>query len=114
MPQIQGGKLKPIAVTTVKRSGALPNVPTVAESGVPGYEATAWSMLMVPTGTSKALVSRIHESTVRVLDNAEVKKRFASDGGEATSSTGEQAAKFLREEIQRWAKVIKEAGVRPD
>ena len=114
MPQIQGGKLKPIAVTTVKRSGALPNVPTVAESGVPGYEATAWSMLMVPAGTSKALVSRIHESTVRLLDNAEVKKRFASDGGEATSSTGEQAGKFLREEIQRWAKVIKEAGVRPE
>jgi tripartite-type tricarboxylate transporter receptor subunit TctC len=114
MPQIQGGKLKPIAVTTVKRSGALPNVPTVAESGIPGYEATAWSMLMVPTGTSKVLVSRIHESTVRVLDNAEVKKRFAADGGEATSSTGEHAAKFLREEIQRWAKVIKEAGVRSE
>jgi tripartite-type tricarboxylate transporter receptor subunit TctC len=114
MPQIQGGKLKPIAVTTVKRSGALPNVPTVAESGVPGYEATAWSMLMVPTGTSRSVVSRIHESTVRVLDNADVKKRFASDGGEAISSTGEQAGKFLREEIQRWAKVIKDAGVRSE
>jgi len=114
MPQIQGGKLKPIAVTTVKRSGALPNVPTVAESGVPGYEATAWSMLMVPTGTPRPVVSRIHESTVRVLDNAEVKKRFASDGGEAVSSTGEHAAKFLRDEIQRWAKVIKDAGVRSE
>jgi len=114
MPQIQSGKLKPIAVTTVKRSGALPKVPTVAESGVPGYEATAWSMLMVPAGTSRTLVARVYDSTVRVLENAEVKKRFASDGGEATSSSGEQAAKFLREEIQRWAKVIKEAGVRSE
>jgi tripartite-type tricarboxylate transporter receptor subunit TctC len=114
MPQIQSGKLKPIAVTTTKRSGALPNVPTVAESGVPGYEATAWSMLMVPTGTPRAVVSRIHESTLRVLDNADVKKRFAADGGEATSSSGEQAGKFLREEIQRWAKVIKDAGVRSE
>lgn len=114
MPQIQGSRLKPIAVTTVKRSGALPNVPTVAESGVPGYEATAWSMLMVPAGTARALTARIHDSTVRVLDNADVKKRFAADGGEATSSSGEQAAKFLRDEIQRWAKVIKEAGVRAD
>jgi tripartite-type tricarboxylate transporter receptor subunit TctC len=114
MPQIQSGKLKPIAVTTTKRSGALPNVPTVAESGVPGYEATAWSMLMVPTGTPRPVVSRIHESAVRVLDNAEVKKRFAADGGEATSSSGEQAGKFLREEIQRWAKVIKDAGVRSE
>jgi len=111
MPQIQSSKLKPIAVTTLKRSAALPNVPTVAESGVAGYEATAWSMLMVPAGTPRALIARLHESTVRVLDNADLRKRFAADGGEATSSTGEQAAKFLREEIQRWAKVIKEAGV---
>jgi tripartite-type tricarboxylate transporter receptor subunit TctC len=111
MQQIQAGKIKALAVTTTKRSPALPNVPTVAESGVPGYEATAWSMLMAPAGTPRALIARIHESTVRVLENADVRKRFAADGGEATSSTGEQAAKFLREEIQRWAKVIKEAGV---
>ncbi len=111
MPQIQSGKLKPLAVTTLKRSGALPNVPTVAESGVAGYEATAWSMLMAPAGTPRAVLTRIHESTLRALENTEVRKRFATDGGEATSSTGEQAAKFLREEIQRWAKVIKEAGV---
>lgn len=114
MPQIQSGKLKPLAVTTSKRSAALPNVPTVAESGVPGYEATAWSMLMAPAGTPKVLLARIHESTLRVLENADVRKRFAADGGEATSSTGEQAAKFLREEIQRWAKVIAEAGVRAE
>ena len=114
MPQIQGSKLRPVAVTTVKRSAALPNVPTVAESGVPGYEATAWSMLMLPVGTPPALVTRIHDSTVKLLDNAEVRKRFASDGGEATPSSGTDAAKFLQAEIQRWAKVIKDAGVRAD
>lgn len=114
MPQIQSGKLKPLAVTTPKRSGALPNVPTVAESGVAGYEATAWSMLMAPAGTPRTVISRIHASTLQVLENADVRKRFAADGGEATSSTGEQAAKFLAAEIQRWAKVIKEAGVRAD
>lgn len=114
MPQLQGAKLKPLAVTTLKRSGALPNVPTVAESGVPGYEATAWSMLMVPSGTPRLLVGRIHQSTLRVLENADVRKRFAADGGEATASSGDQAASFLREEIQRWAKVIKDAGVRAE
>ena len=114
MPQLQGGKLKPIAVTTTKRSPALPNVPTVAESGVAGYEATAWSMLMLPVGVPKPVVTRIHESTVKLLDNPDVKKRFASDGGEAFSSSGEQAGKFLNAEIQRWAKVIKDAGVRAD
>ena len=114
MPQIQSGKLKTLAVTTTKRSAALPNVPTVAESGVPGYEATAWSMLMVPAGTPRPVVERIHESAVKLLDNAEVKKRFAADGGEAVSSSGEQARKFLLAEIQRWARVIKDAGVKAD
>jgi tripartite-type tricarboxylate transporter receptor subunit TctC len=114
MPQIQSGKLKTLAVTTTKRSAALPNVPTVAESGVPGYEATAWSMLMVPAGTPRPVVERIHESAVKLLDNAEVKKRFAADGGEAVSSSGEQARKFLVAEIQRWARVIKDAGVKAD
>lgn len=114
MPQIQSGKLKPIAVTTTKRSAALPQVPTVAESGVPGYEATAWSMLMVPPGVPSSIVARIHDSTVRLLDSGDVRKRFGADGGEATSSSGEQAGRFLRDEIQRWAKVIREAGVRAE
>ena len=114
MPQIQSGKLRGLAVTTVKRSSALPNVPTVAESGVPGYEATAWSMLMAPAQTPRALVTRIHTTTARAIDNAEVRKRYASEGGEAVGSTPEAAAKYLTAEIQRWAKVIKEAGVRSE
>jgi tripartite-type tricarboxylate transporter receptor subunit TctC len=114
MPQIHGGRIKAIAVTTVKRSPVLPNVPTVAESGVAGYEATAWSMLLVPATTPQVIVVRIHDSIVRALENNELRKRFTLDGGEATSSTSEQAAKFLSEEIQRWAKVIHEAGVRSE
>ena len=112
MPQIQSGKLRGLAVTTVKRSAALPNVPTVAESGVPGYEATAWSMLLAPAQTPRAIITRVHASTVRVLDNAEVRKRYATEGGETVVSTPEQAATFLQAEVQRWAKAIKEAGVR--
>jgi len=114
MPQIQSGKLRGLAVTTTKRSAALPNVPTVAESGVPGYEATAWSMLMVPASTPQALVTRIYTTTARAIDNAEVRKRYATEGGEAVGSTPQAAAKYLTSEIQRWAKVIKEAGVRSE
>ena len=114
MPQIQSGKLRGLAVTTLKRSAALPNVPTVAESGVPGYEATAWSMLMVPAQTPHALITRIHTATARAIDNADVRKRYAAEGGEAVGSTPEVAAKYLTAEIQRWAKVIKEAGVRSE
>ena len=112
MPHIQSGKLRALAVTTTKRSAALPNIPTVAESALPGYEATAWSMLMTPAQTPRAIVAHIHTSAARAIDNAEVRKRYAAEGGEAVGSTPEYAAKFLTAEIQRWAKVIKEAGVR--
>ncbi len=114
MPQIQSGKLRGLAVTTARRSAALPNVPTVAESGVPGYEATAWSMLMVPSQTSRTLITRIYTTTARAIDNAEVRKRYAAEGGEAVGSAPDIASKFLTAEIQRWAKVIKEAGVRSE
>lgn len=114
MPHIQSGKMRGLAVTTAKRSAALPNVPTVAESGVPGYEATAWSLLMVPAQTPRALVTRIHATTAKAVDNADVRKRYAAEGGEAIGSTPEAASKYLTAEIQRWAKVIKEAGVRSE
>jgi tripartite-type tricarboxylate transporter receptor subunit TctC len=114
MPHIQSGKFRALAVTTAKRSAALPTVPTVAESGVPDYEATAWSMLAVPAQTPRAIIARIHASTARVLDNAEVRKRYAADGGETVASTPEYATKFLATEIQRWAKVIKEAKVQSE
>jgi tripartite-type tricarboxylate transporter receptor subunit TctC len=112
MPQIQSGKLKALAVTSAKRSAVLPAVPTVAESALPGYEATAWSMLLAPAQTPRAVVTRIHASAARVLDSAEIRKRYAAEGGEAIGSTPDYAFKFLAAEIQRWAKVIKEAGVR--
>lgn len=114
MPQIQSGKLRGLAVTSAKRSAALPNVPTVAESALPGYEATAWSMLMVPAATPPAVITRIHASVARVLESAEVRKRYAAEGGEAVGAAPAAAAKYLVAEIQRWAKVIKEAGVRSE
>lgn len=114
MPHIQSNKLRGLAVTTVKRSAALPNIPTVAESGVPGYEATAWSMLMAPAQTPRALITRIHASTAKAIDNAEVRKRYAAEGGEAVGSSPDVATKFMAAEIQRWARVIKEAGLRPE
>ncbi len=113
-PHLQSGKLRGLAVTTAKRSAALPTMPTVAESGVPGYEATAWSMLMAPAPTPRALITHIYTTTAKAIDNAEVRKRYAAEGGEAVGSTPDYAAKFLTAEIQRWAKVIKEAGVRSE
>ncbi len=114
IPHIQTTRLRPLALTTTTRSAVLPTVPTVAESGLPGYEATAWSMLMAPAQTPRALITRIHASTAKTIDNADVRKRYAAEGGEAVGSTSEAASKFMNAEIQRWAKVIKEAGLRPE
>ncbi len=114
IPHIQTTRLRPLALTTTTRSAVLPTVPTVAESGLPGYEATAWSMLMAPAQTPRALITRIHASTAKTIDNADVRKRYAAEGGEAVGSTSEAASKFMNAEIQRWAKVIKGAGLRPE
>ncbi len=114
LPQVQGGKLRALAVTSSVRSSALPSVPTVAESGVPGYEATAWSMLMGPAKLSRAIVARIQTDTARFLDNAEVRGRLAREGAEPSGASPEKSTQFLQAEIERWAAVIKGAGVKVD
>jgi tripartite-type tricarboxylate transporter receptor subunit TctC len=86
----------------------------VAESGVPGYEATAWSMLMGPAKLPRAVVMRIHSDTARFLDNSEVRNRLAREGAEPSGASPEKSAQFLRAEIERWAGVIKGAGVKVD
>ncbi len=112
-PQLQTGKLKALAVTSAKRSSALPGVPAVAET-VPGFEASSWLMLLAPARTPRAIVTRLQQETARFLEQAEVRRRIAADGGEPAGSSPEQASEHLRAEITRWAKVIREAGVQPE
>jgi tripartite-type tricarboxylate transporter receptor subunit TctC len=114
MPHLQSGKLKALAVTSAKRSSALPDVPTVAENALPGFEATAWTMLAVPAKVPRSIITRIHTDTVRFLEAPDTRKRLAAEGAELMASTPEQAGAHLRAEIKRWAVVIKEAGVRAE
>lgn len=114
LPLIQAGKLKALGVTTSKRLGPLPNVPTIAESGVKGYEAVNWYGVFVPTGVSKEIVVKIHNDVVRVLKQPEVKDRFASEGGDIIADTPEEFAAFVRREIPKWSKVVKDASVKVD
>lgn len=111
-PHLQSGRLKALAVTTAKRTAALPNVATVAESGYPGYEATAWTMLLVPARIPGPVLGRLHADTARIIDSPEARKRFAAEGGLSVGSTPAQAAAYLRTEIARWAGVIQSAGIR--
>ncbi|MGE5526578.1 MAG: tripartite tricarboxylate transporter substrate binding protein [Rhodospirillaceae bacterium] len=114
LPFIQSGKLKPVAVTSPKRSGALPNVPTVAESALPGYQATAWSMLLAPAKAPQPIVAKIHGDTARFLEQADVKAKLAREGADPSGISPKESGEFLKAEVTRWAKVIREAGLKSE
>jgi tripartite-type tricarboxylate transporter receptor subunit TctC len=111
LPQIKSGKVRAIAVTSAKRSPALPDVPTVAESGLPGYEAIAWQGLIAPAGTPKAVIARLNAEFVNALKQPEVVAKLNEQGFETVASTPEWFAQYTRTEIAKWSKVIKGAGI---
>jgi tripartite-type tricarboxylate transporter receptor subunit TctC len=113
-PMIQAGKLRALAVTSAKRSGILPNVPTVAESGVAGFEATSWLMLLGPAKMPRPVVALLHQETARFIEQGDVRKRVAADGGEPVGSSPEQASAYLKGQVDRWGQVIRAAGVQPE
>lgn len=111
IPHARAGKLRALAVTTPRRSHMAPDIPTVAESGIPGYDVTTWYGLMVPTGTPKEIVSRLHGAAVSALAHPSVKERFATTDLEPNSSTPEEFGAYVRSEIVKWGKVIKASGI---
>jgi tripartite-type tricarboxylate transporter receptor subunit TctC len=111
---VRAGKMKALAVTTAQRSPQAPEIPTVAEAGVPGYEQTAWFGVLAPAGTPREVIARLNTEIVKVLNSADVKERFGKQGVEVRTSTPEQFSDFLKSEVARWAKVIKDAGIKAD
>ena len=111
---VRSGKLVPIAVTTAKRSPELPNVPTIAEAGVPGYEATSWFGMFAPAGTPAPVLAKLNTALVKVLNQAEVKKKINEQDAETYSETPEQFAAFIQAESVKWGKVVKESGASLD
>jgi len=114
MPQAKTGKLRALAVTSAARSPAAPDLPTVAESGLPGYEAIAWNGLLAPAGTPKDVVAKLNAELKRTLDLPEVKERFAAQGFGAAWGPPEKFAAFLQSELAKWAKVVKVSGATVD
>lgn len=114
IPHVRSGKLRPLAVTALQRSPVLPDIPTLSEAGVPGYEAVAWYGIFVPAGTSKEVIGRLNSEIGKILAAPDIRDRLASEGAEPVGSTPEQFAAFIAGEISKWAKIIKEAGIRAD
>jgi len=112
LPQVKAGKLHALAVTSAKRSASAPGIPTLAESGVPGYNVTSWYGLLVPAGTPREIIVRLNSAAATALGRPEVKERFASTDLEPAASTPEAFGAFIRSEIAKWAKVIRESGMR--
>ena len=113
-PHIDAGKLRAIGLTTTKRSRALPNVPTIAESGLPGYEVTPWFAVFVPAGTPKPIISKLNGALVDALKSAEIKTKFDAIGAEPIGSTPDELASYLHKEIERWGKVISTNNIKSD
>jgi tripartite-type tricarboxylate transporter receptor subunit TctC len=111
LPQVKGGKVKGIAVTSGKRATALPELPTIAESGLPGFEAIASVGIMAPAGTSRALVMRVNQDVRAVVSEAAMKEQFVSRGLEIALSTPEEFGRYMRIEIERWGKVVRDARI---
>ena len=114
LPQVKAGKLRLLAVTTPQRTPALPDVPTVAEAGVPGYAFTGWMGFFAPAKTPRAIVERLHAETVKILGQPEIRRRLLIEAADPVGSSPAEFTAFLKEEIARWTKVAREAQIKVD
>ena len=114
MPHVRGGKVRALGMFSAKRITGAPEVPTLAEAGGPALEGSTWVLILVPAGTPREAVSRLSTELARILASAEVRDRFEKLGIEPVGSTPEQAARFLDEEIAKWARVIRTAGIKAE
>jgi tripartite-type tricarboxylate transporter receptor subunit TctC len=109
---VQSGKLRALAVSSSKRLEAFPNVPTVAEAGVPGFEVTSWQGIFVPAGTPKPIVDKLHEEALKILQTAEMQERLKGLGMQGSNMTVAQVTEFQKNEVEKWAQVVKAANIK--
>jgi len=114
VPHVRGGRLRALGVTTARRAQALPDIPTIAESGLPGYEAVQWAGLLAPAGTSREIIAMLHKEAVAILRTPEATDRLANDSAEVVASSPEEFAAFMKAETVKWSRVAKAAGIEPE
>jgi tripartite-type tricarboxylate transporter receptor subunit TctC len=112
LPHIKGGKMRAIGVSGTQRAVLLPEVPTVAEAGVPGYEVNVWFGMQVPAGTPKPVVDKLNRDIVTLLKEPDVVQRFRGQGVEVVASSPDQFAKLVQSEVAKWTQLIKDANIR--
>ena len=112
LPHVKSGKLKALGMTGLQRSPLAPDVPTVSESGVPGYQASIWNGILAPSATPKPIIAKLNSEFVRVLTSPETRDRFAAAGADIAHGTPEQFAAFVKAEMTKWARVVRESGMR--
>jgi tripartite-type tricarboxylate transporter receptor subunit TctC len=113
LPQVQAGKLRALAVTSAKRFPSVPDLPSVSEAGVAGYESVSWNGIAVPAATSRDIVNRVQAEVARAIQAADMKERFLKDGIEGIGSTPDEFASHIRAERAKWEKVVDKAGIKP-
>ena len=114
MPHVKSGKLRALAMTGAKRSASAPDIPTVAEAGFKGYETGLWYALLAPAGTPRPVISKLHDEMVRVVKSPAVTEQLLAQGAEPVGNTPQELDAYIKTEIERWTKVIAQAGIRPD
>jgi tripartite-type tricarboxylate transporter receptor subunit TctC len=114
LPAVREGKLRALAVTSLKRSSAMPEVPTIDESGVPGFEATLWAGLVAPAGTPATIVRKLHAETAKALAQRDLRAKFAELGMEVIGNSPDEFAAVIQSEMPKWAKLIRESGIKAD
>jgi len=114
LPHVNSGRRKVIAVTSPKRARTLPNVPTVAEAGVAGYEATSWNGIFAPAKTARAIINTIHAEVVKALNATDVKEKLVAAGSDPVGSTPEEFLAYVKLELARWGKVIRDNNIRSE
>jgi tripartite-type tricarboxylate transporter receptor subunit TctC len=113
LPLARSGRLNPFGVTSANRTAAAPDIPTIAEQGVPGYEAVQWFGVLAPAGTPREIVMKLHAALLRALQDPDVKKHFTAEGADITpSATPEDFGALIRTDVAKWAKVVKEGGIK--
>lgn len=113
-PHVKAGKLRPLAVSTLKRSPLLPEIPTVAEAGLPGFEVSVWFAVLAPAGTPRAVVDRLNQVLVNALQAPDVRERLSSQGAEPIGNSPEQFTALMKRDLAKWAKVVKAAEIKLD
>ena len=114
IPHVRSGKLKALGVSSAKRVAALPDVPTIAEAGVPGFEVSNWWGILAPAGTPQPALDRLYQEITTILDAPETRKRFELEGAEVVRMKPQEFAAFVTQETEKWTRVVKEAGIKPE